>query len=278
MKTNRSHFLFQKTLIGACRAILTACFVLAAGSSSLFAADQEYYELRIYKVADADKQKSMLEYLEKAYLPALNRMEIDRVGVFSVASKKVGRDQSEDDATSVVVLIPFKTIDQFTNLRTKLADDDVYQTASKAHFDRKLKDPVFQRVESRFMKAFSGMPVIEQPKYSKDKTDRIFELRLYESHTEHHAKLKVEMFNEGEIDLMRDVEMGPVFYGETLIGPTVPNLVYMLSAENAEAHAAHWQAFIKSPVWAKMSKMEKYKGTVSKIISWTLTPTSFSQL
>lgn len=264
-------------------AIVAACFcstlvLFVEPSNSVAAAEQEFFELRIYKVTNEVNKKSLLAHLEKAYLPALNRMAIDRVGVFSVSAKKVGRDAAQDDANSVVVLIPFKTIDQFTNLRVKLAADEVYQAAAKEHFDRKLNDPVFKRVESRFMKAFVGMPVIEQPKYSKEKKDRIFELRLYESHTEHHANLKVEMFNEGEIDLMRDVKMGPVFYGETLIGPTVPNLVYMLSAENAAAHAEHWQAFIKSPVWAKMSKMERYKGTVSKIVSWTLSPTSFSQL
>lgn len=284
MKSNRrtSPF-FPLNTFKISLAILAACFcsklvLPTEPSNSVAAAEQEFYELRIYKVADEAHKDSLLKHLEKSYLPALNRMEIDRVGVFSVSAKNVFRDASQDDANSVVVLIPFKTIDQFTNLRMKLSADEVYQAAAKEHFDRKLNDPVFKRVESRFMKAFAGMPVIEQPKYSKEKTDRIFELRLYESHTEHHAKLKVEMFNEGEIDLMRDVKMGPVFYGETLIGPTVPNLVYMLSAENAAAHAEHWQAFIKSPVWAKMSKMEKYKGTVSKIVSWTLSPTSFSQL
>ena len=263
----------------------TAVFFLLLLFVKLNAAEQEYYELRIYKTESNEKRAQVMSFLEKAWLPAVERIGIDRVGVFTVTEKKVNNfaDRSEngkasDDNHAVVVLIPFKSVEQFSTLRDKLNADKEYQTAAAKHFDRALNDPVFKRIESRFMKAFAGMPVIEQPEYSKKKEDRIFELRLYESHTENHAKLKVEMFNEGEIDLMRDLEMGPVFYGETLIGPTVPNLVYMLSARNAEDHGKHWQAFIKSPVWAKMSKMEKYKNTVSKIVNWYLVPAKFSQL
>jgi len=57
------------------------------------------------------------------------------------------------------------------------------------------------------------------PSASAEGGERIFELRLYESHTEEHARRKVDMFNDGEIQLMKDVELGPVFFGETIVGP-----------------------------------------------------------
>ncbi len=88
----------------------------------------------------------------------------------------------------------------------------------------------------------------------------------------------VAMFNNGEIELMREVEMAPVFFGETLIGPNVPNLIYMLSADNMESHKAHWKAFLAHPTWERMKAMEKYKDTVSKIKNWFLKPTSYSQM
>jgi len=116
------------------------------------------------------------------------------------------------------------------------------------------------------------------PKQTAGKEPRIFELRIYESHTEEKAALKVEMFNRGEMQAMREAGLGPVFFGEALIGDNVPNLTYMLSAADREAHKAHWKEFGSHPVWQRMRKMERYKDSVSKIRSIFLAPTAYSQL
>ena len=232
---------------------------------------QEYYELRIYKIFDYDKQVAAESYLENALIPALNRMGLERVGVFT--------NQADENDHSIFVLIPFPTIEKFTSMNQTLVADKEYQAAAASYFDRKLKDPVFDRIESRFMKAFAGMPVIEVPKVTIDKQpERIFELRLYQSHTEDHARRKVKMFNEGEIQVMRDTNLGPVFFGETLIGPDVPNLVYMLSSSDEESHKQHWKGFLAHPEWNRIKVLEEYKDTVSKINKWMLKPTSYSQL
>jgi len=77
---------------------------------------------------------------------------------------------------------------------------------------------------------------------------------------------------------MRDVNLGPVFFGEMLVGDDVPNLTYMLSAPNKSAHEDHWKGFIAHPDWNRMKNLDKYKGTVSKIRNWFLEPLSFSQI
>ena len=57
---------------------------------------------------------------------------------------------------------------------------------------------------------------------------RILELRIYESHSTKAGQKKIEMFNEGgEIAIFRKTGLRPVFFGETLIGPLMPNLTYM---------------------------------------------------
>ncbi|MFK7766347.1 MAG: NIPSNAP family protein [Mariniblastus sp.] len=232
-------------------------------------ADQEYYELRIYKIWDYEKQMIAESHLKDALLPALNRMGLDRVGVFT---------SSDENDHSIFVIIPYPNIEKFTNLNKTLAADKEYQTAAASYFARELKDPIYQRIESRFMKAFEGMPVMEIPQISKDKSERIFELRLYQSHTEDHARRKVLMFNDGEIQIMRDTKLGPVFFGETLIGPDVPNLVYMLSSKDSVSHTSHWKAFLNHPEWKRIKNLEIYKDTVSKIEKWILKPTSYSQI
>ena len=200
----------------------------------------------------------------------MNRQKIDRVGIFTPTGEKADN--------SVYVLIPYASLDALGGLNTALAADAGYQEAAADYFAIEKKSAPYSRIESRLMKAFAGIPVLEQPAYSKEKKPRLFELRTYESHNAHMAQLKVEMFNKGEIDIMREVGLGPIFFGETLISNDVPNLTYMLSAENEEAHKTHWKGFGPHPEWQKLKKMDRYKGTVSKIISTMLVPTESSQL
>jgi hypothetical protein len=232
--------------------------------------EQEYYELRTYRIENAEKQKIVSTYLENALLPALGRINIDRVGVFTLMDKK--------DDHSIFVLIPYPSMKTVTDLSNTLAIDKAYQKAAKDYFSQPLKSPAYKRIESRFMKAFAGMPTIEIPAQTKAKKQRMFELRTYESHNEDAAYRKVDMFNSGEIQVMRDVKLGPVFFGEMIIGDNVPNLTYMLSADNMDAYKSHWKDFLSHPEWSRMKKIEKYKGTVSKITKWYLVPTAYSQL
>ena len=245
-----------------------AAVALGVGQSAQSAdskPSQEYYELRTYRIADAEKQKIVSDYLEKALLPALKRAGINRVGVFKETEGKGDH--------SLYVLIPYTSLNQFSSLNDVLEKDSVYHQAAETYFSQPNKSPAYSRIESRLMKAFQGMPVLETP---KGKAPHLFELRTYESSNEKLARLKVDMFNQGEIDIMRDVKLGPVFFGEMLVGDDVPNLTYMLSAPNKSAHEEHWDGFRAHPEWDRMKKMAKYKGTVSKIRNWYLEPLSFS--
>ena len=233
-------------------------------------AKQEYYELREYRVKNADKQKIVGNYLAKALVPALNRMGIDRVGVFTVKDKP--------KELTIFVLIPYRTLQALADLNGKLAADAAYQKAAAEMFALPKKDPAYIRIVSRLMKAFTGIPVLELPAETKAKKPRMFELRVYESHNDQKAALKVDMFNSGELQVMRDTKLGPVFFGEMLVGDNVPNLTYMLSAADMASHKAHWKTFGGHPEWVRMRGMAKYKDTVSKHTNWFLVPTAYSQI
>ncbi len=231
---------------------------------------REYYELRIYKTKDEHKKMLLDEYLEKALIPALGRMSIDRIGVFTYMDKP--------DDYSVFLLIPYPTLEIFAGVNGQLLGDKIYTKAAKDHFSAPIDDPVFTRIMSKFYRAFREMPVIEMPGQTAKDKPRIFELRIYESHTEEKAALKVDMFNSGEIQIMRDTELAPVFYGEALIADDIPNLAYMLSASDRETHEAHWVNFREHPEWKRMKEMPKYKDTVSRITSIFFKPTEYSQI
>ena len=237
------------------------------------AAEQEFYELRAYRIDDAEMQGVLLDYLEKGLVPALNRAGIDRVGVFTVVE-----NQAEVADLSVYVIVPYADEAAFVGIRPRLEMDDEYLATAASIYTQPQETPVYSRVESWFMRAFTGMPKMVLPEQTAAGEPRIFEVRVYQSHNDEMARRKIEMFNSGEIEVMFEAGLAPLLYGETLIGDNVPNLTYILSAPNMEAHGEHWKAFGAHPKWQRMRAMEKYKGTVSGIDNYFLEPTDFSQI
>ena len=231
---------------------------------------REYYELRAYRLKSDSSHELLDTYLEKAAIPALNRLGTGPIGVFTEPEAK--------DGLALYTLIPYPSIELFASAVSKLNADAEYQKAGAEYLQVAKANPQFVRIDSWLMLAFAGMPKLEQPAYSKDKKPRIFELRTYESYSEAKALRKVEMFNAGEIELMHEVGLGPIFFAQALVGSNLPHLTYMLSAEDRDAHKKHWEGFGKSPVWKKLSGDPSYADTVSKITNRFLIPTSYSQI
>lgn len=108
----------------------------------------------------------------------------------------------------------------------------------------------FTRVESRLLRGFAGFPEIETPKAKEG--GRVFELRTYESNTFASLGKKMGMFDNGEVDIFRKVGMSPVFFGETIYGPDMPNLTYMLGYDSLAHREKTWSAFVSDPDWVKL--------------------------
>jgi len=255
-------------LVASCAAPLGALTTSAQGKDVPAPGTKEYLELRLYTFASIEKRDAYVTFLKDTAVPALNRIGIDRVGVWKM--------QKESDP-SLYVLLPNKSIASFATARRRLLADKAYVAgATKAIYGAPKKDPVYKRIESSLMISFDAVPRVEVP--TKAAT-RIAQLRIYESHTEERGQRKIHMFNEGgETALFRKKGMDPVFFGETLVGTKVPNLTYMLCFENDEARQAAWKAFVSSPEWKKLSRNPFYKDTVSGITNLFLLPTAASQI
>ncbi len=231
---------------------------------------QEYYEWRAYRTVSKDKKIAVSHYLEKALIPALGRMGIDRIGVFT-------HKHDLNDHT-LYLLIPYKSLDAFAGVNPALIADKTYQTQAEDYLSVPFRKPNFTRIESKLHKAFSGMPVLQLPPQSAKNEPRILELRVYQGDTEKKTALKIEQFNQGEIFVMQDVGLNPVFYGELLIGDDGPNMMYMTSASSEEASQACWAKFKVHPEWTRLRAIEKYKHTVSSKTKDILIPTQYSQI
>jgi hypothetical protein len=264
----RREFLRTSLTVSTLAGLSTASLNVPAAEAG--GANREYYELRIYRLKSGAKSEALESYLETAAIPAWSRLGIKPIGVFTERDSK--------EAPAVYVLIPYASLSAFSDTVAKLLADPELQKAGANYLQSPKDNPGFDRIDSWLMLAFAGIPKLEQPAYSRDRKSRMFELRTYESHSEVKALKKVEMFNSGEIDVMRETGLGPIFFGQALIGSNLPHLTYMLSAEDQDAHKKHWDAFGKHPVWNKLKNDPQYADTVSKIANHFLVPTSYSQI
>jgi hypothetical protein len=228
---------------------------------------QEYFEFRQYRLQVGSKKNRLGNFLRDVGIPAMNRIGIGPVGVFIA---KYG----PNDPTLYVLLV-HKSLDTVMNSASMLMEDKEYRNSGADFINVPLSEPAFVRMESSLMIAFKDMPKLEVP----ENKDRIFELRTYESHSIKASKKKIEMFNEGgEIAIFKKTGLQPVFFGETLIGPLMPNLTYMLVFEDMADRDKKWKVFGGDPDWKKLRSDPAYRGTVSNITDIILRPEKYSQI
>lgn len=255
------------------RTFVTAAAAAAATPATLIGAHHEksqstgYVEWIKFEVLNNSRRGALENFLKDVVVPGLNKLGCSPIGVF--------RPKYGANGSNVFMLVPHKSIESFLTAWDQLETTPAYRSAA----DTEMDSPLYERMESSLLSTFSHMPEVEIPKAIEGERSRIFEIRTYESHNRLKATLKIDMFNEGgEIEIFREVGLHPVFFGKTLAGPLMPNLVYMLGFKDMAERDANWKKFSSNPSWNKLKVVEKYKGTVSAISDNILVPTNFSQI
>jgi len=234
---------------------------------------RQFYQLLIYHVKNKTQEISTDKYLSDAWLPALHRAGIEKVGVF----KTLGIDTARDK--KIYVLTAFKSLAQFHKITQLLNADKELWTKGAAYLDAKFDDAPYVRKEAILMEAFAGMPVWKFPVFSNPRSERIYELRSYESATEKLYQNKVHMFNEGnEMDIFERIGSQPLFYGEVLAGSRMPNLIYMTTYSDKKSRDEHWKSFGNDPAWKRLSALPEYQHNMQKADIDFLVPTEYSDL
>lgn len=256
-------------------AALTRILVIAISfiSSTAFCAakDPDLYQIKIYQLKTKEQEARVEKFLQDAWVPAMHRAGIARVGVF--------KPLANDTAASryIYVLIPMKSTAELISVPEKLAKDEAYLAAGKEYLDAVYTDPPYTRIESVLLQAFPEMTHYDVPSMKANKPDRIYELRSYEGPTEKIHQNKVDMFNKGdEVGLFKRLGFNAVFYAEVISGSHMPNLMYMTCFENQAEHDGHWKAFGEDPYWKKLSAQPEYQHNVSSITITLLHPAAYS--
>ena len=235
-------------------------------------ASREYYELRRYQLMSPVQRKLTDAYLREALVPGLNRLGIRPVGVFNV---DIGIESS-----TIYVLIPSTSLEALALVESRLARDAEYMKAGAPFLNAPASQPAFVRVESSLMIAFEGRPRLAVPPVTAGHGARVFELRTYESPSQQDHVRKVEMFHSGEFDIFEKAGFWQVFYGDTLIGPRMPNLTYMLAFPDLSQRSALWKAFQTAPKWKELSSSPRfnYEPIVNNVTNQILRPAGYSQI
>lgn len=235
------------------------------------------YQLKVFHLNDNSQEERLEKYLQDAYLPALHRAGISKVGVFKPADVADSNTPAPTEQL-VYVFVPFSTPDQMFQLDEKLAKDKQYAAAGKDYIDAPHDKPLYNRFETILVEAFTGMPGVSVPKLKAAPQERIYELRSYEAATEKLHQNKVSMFNNGEIQLFDRLGFNAVFYGRVLAGSKMPNLLYMTTFENMEERDARWKQFMEDPAWKKLSSMPEYANNFLRADIHLLRPTGYSDI
>jgi NIPSNAP len=234
---------------------------------------RQYYEIDIYHAANDTQFQLVNEYLKNAFIPFMNKEGIFPIGVFTEVSPADSGDHK------IYVLIPYQSLQQWEALPARLYASTAFQQAAAGYWEAPADKPPYTRMEKILLRAFPDHPVISIPKLQNPKSERIYELRSYESPDEKFGLNKINMFNEGgEISIFRKLHFNAVFYAQVLSGSHMPNLMYMTTFEDMDSRNDHWKAFGNDPLWKKISGMKKYQGNVSKAVIVFLHPADYSEL
>lgn len=228
-----------------------------------------YYELRRYEIETPEQKAALDKYLSEAALEAWNGLGIKPVGVF----------YPDEGLSPVYVLLPHPTFVSFTALAQKLGENTTYLAKAADFLNAPADKPAFKSLEVQLLAPFQGMAQIETP---TNAAGRIFQLRTYESPSEKAGLKKIEMFNTSEIAIFRKVGLHPVFFGQTMAGPKMPSLTYLLGFKDRQESDDNWKKFGADPDWQKLSVQPEYLDKVvlrqNGITNLYLKPASYSQI
>lgn len=265
--SKRFHFL------SFCTLCLVMALLLSSSPAFSKAPERELYELKIYHLKSKEQEERVDKFLQQAYIPALHRAGIKKVGVF----KPVEGDTAA--GKRIYVYIPYSSPDQFFKLPQTLQNDKKYTSDGKDYIDAAYNNPAYSRIETVLMRAFPDMPQFEVPQLKAPKNERVYELRSYEGSTEKLYQNKVQMFNKGnEVGIFKRLGFNAVFYAEVLAGSHMPNLMYMTTFDSKASRDEHWKAFGDDAEWQKLRAMQEYQNNVSHADIFFLQPTNYSEI
>lgn len=253
---------------GAALAAVAGMTQTTNAQAATAAKTRSYLLLRRYRMQSGPTLKAANTYFSDALIPALGRLGLGPVGVFTL---------TYGDATPQMFLLTAgNDLEMLAQLDLRLGKDTAFVQQASAFWGAAAANPPFVSSNSQLSIGMEGFPALVVPK----KEPRILQLRTYVSPTYAAHERKVEMFHQGEFRIFEEAGARGVFYADDLIAPNQPSLTYMLAHKDLASMDANWKAFQSHPDWKKLSALPRYssEAIVSHVDNLVLTPTAYSQI
>lgn len=151
-------------------------------------------------------------------------------------------------AQTMMVLSGFAGTEEMAAASAHIEADPGYRKAH-AEFESG-SEPPFDSAQRVLLQATAFSPEIAAPP-EKPKAPRYFELRTYHSPTLRQLAMLHERFAGPEIQIFHRSGVHPILYADTLIGPDLPNLTYLIPFASLADREKAWDAFGADPEWVK---------------------------
>ena len=238
----------------------------------------DWYHLKVYHLSTPEQAARLDTYLQRAYLPALHRAGIAKVGVFKPAEPTEPGAPAPTERL-VFVFVPCRSAAQCLNLDLQVGQDRGYQSDARDYLGAAFDQPVYTRIETVLMRAFTGLPTFQVPTTLRaSAAERVYELRSYEAASETLHQRKVDQFNNGEISLFKRLNFNTVFCGQVVAGSHMPNLMYLSAFENQADRDAHWKAFGDDAEWKRLDTLPEYAHNMLRMDVYLLHPALYSDI
>jgi len=152
-------------------------------------------------------------------------------------------------AQTMMVLSGFARAEDMAAAAAAIEGDPGYRQAH-TEFEMGPQAP-FDSAQRVLLLATPFSPEIVPPT-EKPKSPRYFELRIYHSPTQRQLALLHERFAGPEIQIFHRSGVHPILYADTIIGPDLPNLTYVIPFASLADREKAWDAFGADPDWARV--------------------------
>jgi NIPSNAP len=262
--TNRRRFLKNLPATALTAAMLSPGRLSAAEEGD----KKTIYEIVTMRLEFGDQMGRLLNWFEKRAFPIYQKYKLGPIGLFTM--------QVGPAIPALVEIISYPSLEEMGAMWERLSADSDWR-ASEAELES--GEPAVYRLDSTLLGATPFSPPLT-PTPSGSPADKIYELRIYESPTFRQLGYLHDRFAGGEIDIFHKSGIHPVLYADTLVGPNLPNMAYLIPFENLGAREAAWAAFGSNPDWQRiLDESVKHGGEIVRnITNMFLSPVKFSML
>jgi hypothetical protein len=198
-----------------------------------------YYLMQTFYLRNGTQVGRLHEYLGNSLIPSL---------VKSHPGPKISLEAVVATHTPQAVFISgHRSVEEALALREAMAAAKGF-----AEWESGPEAP-YEHYTSTLLQAMEYSPEVAMPA-ELPKKPRIFEIRQYHSPTWRQLGLLHERFSGPEIAIFHRTGIYPILYTQTVLGPNIPNLTYVIPFESLAAREKAWDAFGADPEWQKVRK------------------------